>query len=144
MGPCLHKKIKAAPVLEYIRGYTCKGASEQQSSGRFRRNIGTFVSHISRAPFMPYRFHEEGRTQNTESKKHCLFIKDKQNISSESFLRNPLTHDRPLMRVLKKNSKLKENLKSQGKNSKIRHSLDRVCRKSVQKGSLKPSFGVRL
>ena len=44
------------------------------------------------APFLVNGFHK-GSTQNTGSKQHCLCIKEKQNISSESFLHNrPLAH----------------------------------------------------
>ena len=40
-----------------------------------------------------------GRAQNNESKEHCLFIKENQNKSSKSFLRNPSTLKLPLAHV---------------------------------------------
>ena len=39
------------------------------------------------------------RAQNNESKEHCLCIKENQNKSSQSFLRNPSTLKSPLAHV---------------------------------------------
>ena len=59
--------------------------------------------------FFPLSTHEDSfifslyfykeRAQNNESKEHCLCIKENQNKSSQSFLRNPSTLKSPLAHV---------------------------------------------
>ena len=80
-----------------VRGHSFKEECSLRGKGVWPNAVtmnNIDVTHEDSFIFSLY-FHK-GKAQNNESKEHCLCIKENQNKSSRSFLRNPSTLKSPL------------------------------------------------
>ena len=86
----LNKSHRLLPVLNTVTGFS-------DTKLCFCPFLSFFSTHEDSSIFSLYFY--EGRAQIKESKEHCLCIKENQNKSSQSFLRNPSTLKSPLAHV---------------------------------------------